>query len=72
MTATDKDLEPREKQSSRSGMRLQDLIATNASAGLNRLAGFDVTAAENGAAEIVMEWNDDLTQYAGHLHAGNH
>ena len=70
MTATDKDLEPREKQSSRSGMRLQDLIATNASAGLNRLAGFDVTAAENGAAEIVMEWNDDLTQYAGHLHAG--
>lgn len=70
MTDTDKDLEPQEKQSSRSGMSLQDLIATNASAGLNRLAGFDVTAAKNGAAEIVMEWNDDLTQYAGHLHAG--
>ena len=42
----------------------------NASARLNRLAGFDVTAADDGAAEIVMEWNDDLTQYAGHLHAG--
>jgi uncharacterized protein (TIGR00369 family) len=70
MTATEKGLEHREKQSSRSGMSLPDLIATNASAGLNRLAGFDVTAAENGAAEIVMDWNDDLTQYAGHLHAG--
>ena len=53
-----------------SGMSLQDVIATNASASLNRLAGFDVTAAENGTAEIVMAWNDDLTQYAGHLHAG--
>jgi uncharacterized protein (TIGR00369 family) len=55
---------------SSSGMSLPDLIAANASAGLNRLAGFDVTAAGNGAAEIVMEWNNDLTQYAGHLHAG--
>ena len=57
-------------RSSGSGMSLQDVIATNASASLNRLAGFKVTAAENGAAEIVMAWNDDLTQYAGHLHAG--
>jgi uncharacterized protein (TIGR00369 family) len=55
---------------SSSGMSLPDLIAANASAGLNSLAGFDVTAAGNGAAEIVMEWNNDLTQYAGHLHAG--
>ena len=53
-----------------SGMSFQDLAAVNASARLNRLAKFDVTAAENGAAEIVMQWNDDLTQYAGHLHAG--
>jgi hypothetical protein len=50
-----------------SGMSFQDLAAVNASARLNRLAKFDVTAAENGAAEIVMQWNDDLTQYAGHL-----
>ena len=72
MTATDIPTggEHREKQSGGSAMNLQDVIALNASARLNRLAGFDVTAAENGAAEIVMEWNDDLTQYAGHLHAG--
>ena len=72
MAATDipAGVERREKRSSGSGMSLQDVIATNASASLNRLAGFDVTAAANGAAEIVMAWNDDLTQYAGHLHAG--
>jgi len=58
-----------ENRFGRSGMSLQNLTSANASAGLNRLAGFDVTAAENGAAEIVMAWNDDLTQYAGHLHA---
>ena len=55
---------------SNSGMSLPDLIAANASAGLNRLAGFNVISAGYGEAEIVMEWNDDLTQYAGHLHAG--
>jgi uncharacterized protein (TIGR00369 family) len=55
---------------SNSGLNLQQLIAANQSAGLNRLAGFEVTAAEDGAAEIVMKWCDDLTQYAGHLHAG--
>ena len=68
MTAT--NIPKDEKRSSGSGMSLQKVITTNASASLNRLAGFDVTAAENGAAEIVMAWNDDLTQYAGHLHAG--
>jgi uncharacterized protein (TIGR00369 family) len=52
------------------GMSLQDLIVANASARLNKLAGFEVTAAADGAAEIVMIWHDDLTQYAGHLHAG--
>jgi uncharacterized protein (TIGR00369 family) len=51
-------------------MRLQDVVALNASARLNRLAGFEVTAAADGTAEIAMPWNDDLTQYAGHLHAG--
>jgi uncharacterized protein (TIGR00369 family) len=72
MAATDipNGVERREKRSSDAGMSLQDVIAANASASLNRLAGFNVTAAENGAAEIVMEWNDNLTQYAGHLHAG--
>lgn len=72
MTATDtpEGLQRREKRSSNSGMSFQDLTAANASAQLNRLAGLDVTAAEDGAAEIVMEWSDNLTQYAGHLHAG--
>lgn len=72
MAATDipTSVEHRERRSSGSGMSLQDVVATNASARLNRLAGFNVTAAADGAAEIVMEWNDDLTQYAGHLHAG--
>ena len=55
---------------SSSGMSLPDLIAANASAGLNRLAGFNVISAGYGEAEIVMEWDNDLTQYAGHLHAG--
>jgi uncharacterized protein (TIGR00369 family) len=54
----------------RSGLSLQHLIAANASAGFNKLIGFEVVAAEGGAAEIVMKWRNDLTQYAGHLHAG--
>ena len=53
-----------------SGMSFQDVVALNSSARLNQLAGFEVTAAANGTAEIVMQWSDDLTQYAGHLHAG--
>ena len=52
------------------GMSFQDVVALNATARLNVLAGFEVTAAANGAAEIVMQWSDDLSQYAGHLHAG--
>lgn len=39
------------------GMSLQDLIAANASARLNKLAGFEVTAAADGAAEIVLIWH---------------
>jgi uncharacterized protein (TIGR00369 family) len=49
---------------------LQHLIATNASAGFNRLAGFEVAAAGDGSAEIRMKWDDRFTQYAGYLHAG--
>ena len=49
---------------------LQQLVALNATAGLNRLAGFEVVAAGDGAAELRMQWNDDFTQYAGYLHAG--
>jgi uncharacterized protein (TIGR00369 family) len=48
----------------------QKLIALNASAGLNRLAGFEVVAAGDGVAELRMQWNGDFTQYAGFLHAG--
>jgi uncharacterized protein (TIGR00369 family) len=46
------------------------LVAANASAAFNRLAGFQVISAQGGTAEIRMAWSDDLTQYAGHLHAG--
>jgi uncharacterized protein (TIGR00369 family) len=49
---------------------LDDLSAANGSAAFNRLAGFDVIAAGNGAAEIRMQWNSDFAQYHGHLHAG--
>ena len=49
---------------------LQQLVAINASAGFNRMAGFEVTAAGNGEAELRMQANPDFTQYAGYLHAG--
>jgi uncharacterized protein (TIGR00369 family) len=49
---------------------LQKLVALSATAGLNRLAGFEVVAAGDGASELRMQWNDDFTQYAGFLHAG--
>jgi uncharacterized protein (TIGR00369 family) len=52
------------------GLSLDELVALNASAGLNRMIGFEVVAAGGGTAEIVMKWGQDLTQYAGHLHAG--
>ena len=51
-------------------LTLSDLIAANASAGLNRLAGFEAVRAGDGTAEIRMPWNDGFTQYAGYLHAG--
>jgi uncharacterized protein (TIGR00369 family) len=52
------------------GLSLDELVAVNASAGLNRMIGFEVVSAGGGTAEIVMKWGKDLTQYAGHLHAG--
>jgi uncharacterized protein (TIGR00369 family) len=51
-------------------LSLRDLTAVNDSAGFNRMAGFEVAAAANGSAELHMQWRDDFTQYAGHLHAG--
>lgn len=52
------------------GFDLQMLVVVSASAAFNRLAGFEVVAAGNGEATIRMNWHDNLTQYAGHLHAG--
>jgi uncharacterized protein (TIGR00369 family) len=49
---------------------LEKLVALNASAGLNRLARFEVVTAGDGAAELRMQANEDFTQYAGYLHAG--
>ena len=49
---------------------LQSLFALNATAGLNRLAGFEVVACGDGTAELQMPANENLTQYAGYLHAG--
>ncbi len=54
----------------REGFDLQRLVSTNASAAFNRSAGFEVVAAGAGEVELRMAWRDDLTQYAGHLHAG--
>lgn len=55
---------------SAAGFDHRHLVATNAWANFNLRAGFEVVAAANGDAEIRMEWNDDFTQYSGHLHAG--
>jgi uncharacterized protein (TIGR00369 family) len=55
---------------SSAALDLQKLVALSATAGLNRLAGFEVVAAGDGAAELRMQGNDDFTQYAGYLHAG--
>ena len=54
----------------KAGFDLRDVAALNGSATFNRMARFEVLAAADGAAEIRMQWRDDLTQYAGHLHAG--
>lgn len=55
---------------SSAGFDLERLTALNTSAAFNRLAGFEVIAAGDGAASLRMAWRDELTQYSGHLHAG--
>jgi len=39
-------------------------------AAFNRWAGFEVTAAADGRAEIRLAWRPEFGQYAGFLHAG--
>lgn len=52
-------------------MSALDLLrGINASAAFNRWAGFEVTAAGEGNAEIRLAWKPELGQYAGFLHAG--
>lgn len=50
---------------------LDTIQAINATAAFNRWAGFEVTRAEAGEAELRMDWRAaDMGQYAGFLHAG--
>jgi len=50
---------------------LDTLQAINKTAAFNRWAGFEVTRAADGEAELRMEWRgEDMGQYAGFLHAG--
>jgi uncharacterized protein (TIGR00369 family) len=50
---------------------LDTLQAINKMAAFNRWAGFEVTRAEAGEAELRMAWREeDMGQYAGFLHAG--
>jgi uncharacterized protein (TIGR00369 family) len=49
---------------------LDTIRAINVQAGFNRWAGFEVTRAIHGEAEIQIPWRADLGQYSGFLHAG--
>ena len=50
---------------------LETLQAINKTAAFNRWAGFEVTRAADGEAELRMAWREeDMGQYAGFLHAG--
>ncbi|MDP9930828.1 uncharacterized protein (TIGR00369 family) [Variovorax paradoxus] len=50
---------------------LDTLKAINKTAAFNRWAGFEVTRAADGEAELRMAWREeDMGQYAGFLHAG--
>ena len=42
----------------------------NDTAAFNRWAGFEVTRAEKGEAELRMPWRNEMGQYSGFLHAG--
>ncbi|MDH6593622.1 uncharacterized protein (TIGR00369 family) [Variovorax sp. TBS-050B] len=50
---------------------LDTIQAINRTAAFNRWAGFEVTRAADGEAELRMAWREeDMGQYAGFLHAG--
>ena len=50
---------------------LDTIQAINKTAAFNRWAGFEVTRAAEGEAELRMRWREeDMGQYAGFLHAG--
>jgi uncharacterized protein (TIGR00369 family) len=50
---------------------LDTIQAINKTAAFNRWAGFEVTSAANGEAELRMDFREeDMGQYAGFLHAG--
>ena len=50
---------------------LETIQAINGSARFNRWAGFEVTRAQDGEAELRLRWRaEDMGQYAGFLHAG--
>lgn len=52
-------------------MSTLDMIrGINETAAFNRWAGFEVTAAADGRAEIRLAWRPEFGQYAGFLHAG--
>jgi len=55
-------------------MTTTDLLTTlrdiNDRAAFNRWAGFTVSHAAPGEADLTLVWRDDLGQYAGFLHAG--
>lgn len=49
---------------------LELLRGINETGAFNRWAGFEVTAAGEGTAEIRLAWRPELGQYTGFLHAG--
>lgn len=49
---------------------LEILKSINALARFNTFLGLEIVAATKGTAEIAIDWNPELGQYAGFLHAG--
>jgi uncharacterized protein (TIGR00369 family) len=49
---------------------LSTIQEINRQAPFNHWAGFEVVDAQNGQAEIRMEWRAEAAQYSGFLHAG--
>ena len=50
---------------------LNALKQINSTSAFNRWAGFEVTRAESGEAELSMAFREaDMAQYSGFLHAG--